>query len=97
MKIFKPLGPRVLIQRIAVAAPKSTLIEVVQDNPEVSNFAVVLAVGTMKNSPELKVGDAVVLGKYCGSPLQVEVTEGEAPVECAIVMEDDVLAIVEGM
>jgi len=97
MKIFKPLGPRVLVQRIEDATPKSELIEVVSYTPEVSMFAVVLAVGKLTQSPELKEGNVVVLSKYCGSPVQIEISEGTVPVECAIVVEDDILAIVEGL
>ncbi len=93
--LFSPKGPRVLIQRI-MQEQKSSVIEVIEHTPKPSQFAVVLAVGKLIHSPELKAGDLVVLKDFCGVPVPVQLTPDAAPDDCHIVEEDDVLAIVEG-
>jgi len=90
--MLQPRGPRVLVKRID--APKltsSTIIIPDTVDGEKSCYAIVLAVGNKVE--DIKVADTVILGAYCGSPVQVEL-DGEA-LDALIVMQDDVLAVVE--
>jgi len=96
MKLFQPRGPRVLVKRLDEAQPQSKLLTVIQANPKPGQFGFVLAVGHLKHSPELALGQVVVLKDFCGTIVHVELTEGASPEECALVMEDDVLMICEG-
>lgn len=97
MKLFIPMGPRLLVKRLDEAAPKSSLIEVVQHNPTPSRYALILAVGKMEQSPELEVGMVVLLSNYAGAPVSIELEEGAPAEECAVIMETDVLGIMKGM
>lgn len=97
MKLFQPMGPRLLVKRLDEAAPVSQLIEVVQHNPNPSRYALILAVGKMEQSPELEVGMVVLLKDYSGAPVQIELEDGSPAEECAVIMESDVLGIMEGM
>jgi len=97
MKLFTPMGPRLLVKRLDEAAPVSTLIEVVQHAPQPSRYALILAVGKMEQSPELQEGMVVLLANYAGAPVQIELEEGAPAEECAVIMETDVLGIMEGM
>lgn len=87
-----PMGPRVLVKRLAEAPLKSSLIEVVQMHDEPSQFSVVLAVGKLKQGG-IEVGDTVVTKAFVGAPLEVEI-EGQA-MEAFMLMESDCLAVVE--
>jgi chaperonin GroES len=91
--MLKPIGPRVLVKRIDEPRPQSELI-IVPDvvESEASAFAIVLAVGT-KVTEDINVADTVVLSKYAGAPVTVEL-DGER-LEAIIVMQDDVLGIVK--
>jgi len=73
---------------------KSQLIEVIEHTPKPSPYAIVLAVGTLVHTPELKAGDIVILKDYCGTFVPVQLVADAAPEDCHIVEEDDVLAIV---
>lgn len=89
--MLKPIGPRLLVKRIDEPRPTSETIiipDVVES--EASAFAIVLAIGT-KVTEDIKVADTVVLSKYSGAPVTVEL-DGEK-LDAAIVMQDDVLGI----
>jgi co-chaperonin GroES (HSP10) len=87
------MGARALVKRLDRPKPESSLIVVpdtVQDKP--SQFAVVLAVGTLKQGG-FAAGDTVILSDYAGAPALVEF-DG-AMIDAAIVPEEHVLAVVE--
>jgi len=87
---MRVLGPRALVQRVDPPKPKSSLIEVVELEPEPSQFGVILEVGAI---PDLKKGDAVIVKKFSGSPIR-HTLNGEE-VEVFMMMEDDILAKVD--
>ncbi len=97
---MKILGSRLYVTRLDAPKAASSLIEVVEFNPEQSQYAVVLSVGNgerlkdgTRRPIEISVGDTVIIGKYSGAPLTVKM--GENDVEGFIVQEEDVLAVVE--
>ena len=89
MKI-KPLGKRILAQKIEVEERKSAGGIVLPDNVKNEKVvrAKVLAVGTDEKF-EVKVGDEIIVGNYSGT----EIERGED--KLILVKEADVLAIVE--
>ena len=91
----KPLGDRVVIKMIeSEEKTKGGLILTAnaQDKPEVAE---VLAVGPgtladgKKVEMELKVGDHVIMGKYAGTTVKIDVEE------IIILSQSDILAKVE--
>ncbi len=93
--MMQPLGARALIKRLDAPKPESQLIvtpDTVEDKP--SQFALVLAVGKLVHGG-FDMGDTVVLRDFAGAPCNVEL-DGEM-IEAAIVNEDDVLMVVEGL
>jgi co-chaperonin GroES (HSP10) len=90
--MLQPRGPRLLVKRIDAPKPTSSTIIIPETvDGEKSCYALVLAVGN-KVVGDVKVADTVILARYCGSPVEVEL-DGET-LEAQIVMEDDVLAVV---
>jgi co-chaperonin GroES (HSP10) len=89
--MMKVLGNRVFVTRLDAPKAKSSVIEVVEFNPELSQFAVVLAAGPAVR--EVKVGQTVILGKYSGAPSTVKMNDNE--VEGYFVTEEDILAVVK--
>ena len=95
---MKVTGPRVLIRRLEDAAMQSKLIHVIQYEHSPSQFAVVvevgnglrLADGTRQPIP-LERGQLVITKPFVGVELE---HEGEP---CHMVMEEDVLAVCEGV
>lgn len=93
--MIRPMGARALVKRLDAPKPESSLIVVpdtVQDKP--SQFAVVLAIGVLVQGG-FDVGDTVVLRDFAGAPVLVNFDEEQ--IEAAIVNEDDVLMVVEGL
>lgn len=91
--MIQPVGPRVLVK--LVDAPKlqsETIIIPDVVEAEASPWAVVLAVGT-KVREDIHVADTVVLAKYSGAPVTVDL-DGEK-LEAIIVMEADVLGVLK--
>jgi len=93
---MRVLGPRVLVKRIDSPALKSSIIEIVEFEPEPSSYALVLGVGqqyykdnTKHPIDDINEMDVVLLKKYSGSPIQYK---GE---ECFFVQYEDVMAIVK--
>lgn len=84
---IRVLGNRVLVKRLEAPKMKSAIIEVVEMNPDPSQYAKVLAIGEMVNF--IKVGDVVVLGQYSGARIEIEREEAY------FVSVDDVLGVVE--
>lgn len=90
--MLQPRGSRLLVKRIDTPKPTSSLLVIPETvDGEASCYAIVLAIGN-KVSEDVKVADTVILAKYCGSPVNVEL-DGET-LEAQIVMEEDVLAVV---
>lgn len=89
MKI-KPLGKRILAQKIELEERKSAGGIVLPDNVKNEKVvrAKVLAVGTDEKF-EVKVGDEIIVGSFSGT----EIERGED--KLLLVKETDVLAIVE--
>jgi len=87
---IKPLGKRVLAQKIELEERKSAGGIVLPDNVRNEKVvrAKVLAVGTDEKF-EVKVGDEILVGNYSGT----EIERGED--KLILVKEADVLAIVE--
>lgn len=92
--MIQPLGPRLLVKRLDAPKPSTTIIipDSVADKPSV--YALVLAVGN-KLTEQIEIGDTVILKDFAGAAITTEF-DGEM-MECAMVVESDVLAIVEGM
>lgn len=87
-----PRGLRLLVKRLEAPKPATQLIEIPESIAgEESMYALVLAVGNKVNE-EIKVADTVILAKYSGSPVEVDL-DGEM-IDALIVMLDDVLAVV---
>ena len=87
-----PMGPRVLVKRLDAQPLTSQLIEVVQMDAEPSQFAVVLAVGALKQGG-IEIGDTIVTKPHSGAALEV-IVEG-APMEAFMLVESDCLAVIE--
>ena len=87
---IKPLGKRILAQKIELEERKSAGGIVLPDNVKNEKVvrAKVLAVGTDEKF-EVKVGDEIIVGSYAGT----EIERGED--KLILVKEADVLAIVE--
>jgi co-chaperonin GroES (HSP10) len=96
--MIKPLGARLLVQRIDQAKPDTQLIvipDTIQDKPSI--FAVVWAIGTLKQGG-IEPGDIVILKDYVGAPASVVLPGDDGrETDCIIVNEDDVLAVTEGV
>lgn len=96
MTRIKPLGDRVVVQRVEEEREKIGSLYVPDTAKEKPLRAKVLAVGPGRLDDEgkrigmsVKVGDTVFIGKYAGTDLKVE---GE---ECVILREEDILGVDE--
>ena len=94
---FKPLGKRVLLERVEEATTTATGIIIPDNAAEKPDRGEVLAVGPGKVGDDnerialqVKVGDKVLFGKYAGTAVKVD---GQ---ELLIMREEDLLAIIEG-
>lgn len=94
--MIRPIGQRVLVQRLDAPKATSSLIEVIEHNPKASSFALVVALGQNLTEAYLP-GDVVILKDYAGAPLQLSPTEGGLTEEYLMVREEDILAVMEGM
>lgn len=91
--MLKPSGNRILVKRIDAPKPQSSLIEIPDTvESEESLYALVLAVGN-KVQEAVEPGQVVVLAKYVGTPVTVDL-DGEE-LEAMVVVMDDVLAVDE--
>jgi co-chaperonin GroES (HSP10) len=93
--VLRPLGARALVKRLDTPKPQSQLIEIpdtIVDKPSV--FGLVLAIGKLEQGG-FDVGDTVILKDYVGAPTTVELA-GER-IECVVVNENEVLAVVDGL
>ena len=95
MKI-KPLGDRVLVQRLEPAEVKKGGIIIPDTAQEKPMEAKVIAVGSGKLTDEgkrlefeVKKGDKVLIGKYSGTDVKVD---GD---EYLILGQDDILAVID--
>jgi co-chaperonin GroES (HSP10) len=98
---MKIIGPRVLVKRIEIPKTES-LIELVEYNPQPSQYAIVLGVGSWITSrgdrvslDGINIGDTVLLRDYSGAPMPSFTAPDGTRFEAVMVMEDDVLAIIE--
>lgn len=87
---IKPLGKRILAQKIEAEAKKTSGGIVLPDSVKSEKVvrAKVLAIGTDEKF-EVKVGDEIIVGSFAGT----EIEQGED--KLILVKESDVLAIVE--
>lgn len=98
--MLQPIGPRLLVKRLdeAPAQLAGSLIivpETVEAKP--SAFALVLAIGRLRQGGVVP-GDVVILKDYSGCPVQVKLDAPEgSETECALVVEDDCLAVMPGL
>jgi len=95
MKI-KPLGDRILVQRIEEAESKKGGIIIPDTAKEKPMQAKIIEVGAGRKDEngkvvplEVKKGDVVLIGKYAGTDVTVQ------DKEYLIMREEDVLAIIE--
>jgi chaperonin GroES len=93
---IRPLHDRLLVKREAEERKTPGGIVIPDTAAEKPTFGKVLAVGKGKvldsgetRSPDVKVGDKVMFGKYSGTEMKVD---GE---EFLVMREEDVMAIVE--
>ncbi len=94
MKI-KPLGERVLVQRVEEEEQVRGGIIIPDSAKEKSQEATVIALGTGKKDDagkavpfEVKKGDRVLISQYGGTPVKIE------GVEYILIEEDSILGIV---
>ncbi len=92
-----PLGDRVLVKPLEAEAKTKGGIVIPDTAKEKPQEGKVVAVGKGKvlengtiHSPEVKVGDKVLYGKYSGN--EITTKEGE---ELLIMREEDILAIIK--
>ena len=95
MKI-KPLGDRVLVQRLEAGETKKGGIIIPDTAQEKPMEAKVISVGTGKTADDgskiefqVKKGDRVLIGKYSGTEVKIDEEE------YLILGEDDILAVIE--
>jgi chaperonin GroES len=70
---FKPLGDRLLVERIEEASTTSSGIIIPDNAKDKPSQGKVIAVGS--EVEEVKVGDTIVFGKYAGSEITIDNTE----------------------
>lgn len=94
-EMIRPLGARALVKRMDAPKPASSLIvipDTVEDKP--SQYALVLAVGKLTQGG-FDVGDTVILKDFAGAPCSVMLDDDV--IDASVVVEDDVLAVIEGL
>ncbi len=95
---IKPLGDRVLVQRLEEAEEKTAGGIIIPDTAkEKPQRGKVVAVGPGRMNEDgkllpmnVKVGDEVLFGKYSGSDVKID------GVEYLIIKEDEIYGIIEG-
>jgi chaperonin GroES len=94
MKI-RPLSDRILVKRVAGEEKTASGIIIPDNAKEKPMEGLVVAVGSGKTlddgkvkTPDVKVGDKVLFGKYAGSEVKLD---GE---EHLILREDDILGVI---
>lgn len=94
MKI-RPLQDRILVKRLEIEAKTSGGIIIPDNAKEKPMEGEVIAVGNGKvldngtlHKPDLKVGDAILFGKYAGSEVKIEGNEH------LVMREDDILGVI---
>ena len=96
--MIQPRGPRVLVKRLEEPKPASSLL-IIPETADVkeSQYALVLAIGNLQQGG-VAPGDVIILKDYAGAPVFIRLDGEDGPLsECALVMEDDCLAVVEGI
>ena len=83
---FKPLGDRVLVQRVEETNTTASGIIIPDNAKEKPSQAKVVAVSSEVN--EIKEGDTVVFGKYSGTELTLEGNE------YLVLSTEDVLGVI---
>ncbi len=95
---IKPLGDRVLVQRLEEAEEKTAGGIIIPDTAkEKPQRGKVVAVGPGRMNEDgkllpmnVKIGDEVLFGKYSGSDVKID------GVEYLIIKEDEIYGIIEG-
>lgn len=87
---IKPLADRVIIEPVAAETQTASGIIIPDTAKEKPQKGTVVAVGSGKKDEPMtvKVGDAVLYGKYAGTELKLEQKD------YLIMREDDILAII---
>ena len=85
---LKPVGSRVVVQRLEEEEKLGGII-LPDTAKKKQETAMVIAVGTGKDMPELKVGDKILMDKYAGQDVTVN------DEEFTILRADDVIAVIE--
>ncbi len=70
---FKPLGNRVLVERVQEATTTMSGIIIPDNAKEKPSQGKIIAIGS--DVEEIEVGDVVVFGKYVGNELSIDGTE----------------------
>lgn len=88
---IRPLGDRVVIERVKAEEKTASGILLAGQAKEQPQMAKVVAVGpgTEEVKIEIKVGDTVIFSQYAGTPVKYNGTE------YTIMSQKDILAIVE--
>lgn len=85
---LKPVGNRIIVKRLKQEDVQGGII--LPDSAKTKQeSAEVLAVGTHKDMPDIKAGDKILMDKYAGQEVTVDLEE------YTIVRADDVVAIIE--
>jgi chaperonin GroES len=94
---IRPLHDRIIVKRLEEERTSAGGIVIPDSATEKPIQGKVLAVGNGKilddgkiRSPDIKVGDTILFGKYGGTEVKVD---GE---ELLVMREDDVMAVIEG-
>jgi len=94
---FRPLHDRILVERVESEERTKGGIILPDSAKEKPQQGKIIAIGSGRRAEdgtitplEVKVGDAILFGKYSGSEIKIE------GIEYLIMKEDDVLGIVEG-
>lgn len=86
---LKPLGERVVLQKIEVESKTKSGIILPDEAKEKPQYAEIVSIGDKVDNKSIKVGSKVVYKKYSGTDIELE---GK---EFIIIELEDVLAIVE--
>lgn len=67
---MRVMGARALVRRKDAPKAMSGLIELVELDRQLSQYAEIVYMGTEKN-PDINVGDQVLIGTYSGAPVPI--------------------------
>ncbi|MBI5448367.1 MAG: co-chaperone GroES [Gammaproteobacteria bacterium] len=92
---IRPLGDRIVVQRSEKESKTAGGIVIPENSGDKPSEGKVMAVGPGKHlesgsirTPDVKVGDKVLFGKYSGSEIKL------AGKDCLVLREEDIMAVV---